>query len=127
MKTGLVVSIVLLIVVMAVGLWTQTAVAAQGERYEGAAQEMLALCEKDDWQRIETTVEAYRSDWDAAEGWLRMLVLHDDVDAVAIALSEILASAQTHSRVDCAVGCYRLEAAAKKLYSHDRLCTENIL
>ena len=127
MRTGLVVSVVILVLVAVLGFFSQQFIATLGEKYQGAARELLALQEAGDWGRLMETASAYRDAWTQTAPRVRMLIHHEDVDAIALALSEIQASALTRSAPDCAIGCCHLEAAAERMMAHDQMCLDNLL
>lgn len=127
MRTGLVVSVVILVLVAVLGFFSQQFIATLGEKYQGAARELLALQEAGDWGRLMEAASAYRDAWTQTAPRVRMLIHHEDVDAITLALSEIQASALTRSAPDCAIGCCHLEAAAERMMAHDQMCLDNLL
>ena len=127
MRTGLVVSVVILVLVAVLGFFSQQFITTLGERYQGAARELLALQEAGDWGRLQEAAAGYREAWTQTAPLVRMLIHHEDVDAIALALLEIQASALTRSAPDCALACCHLEAAAERMMAHDRMCLDNLL
>lgn len=127
MRTGFVVSMVILVLVAVLGIFSQQLIIAEGNRYESAAQELLTLCSDGRWDETLALARSYRDRWEGTAHWMRMLLHHDDVDAIALSLSEIQAGALTQSVADSALGCYRLASAAQRMVDHDRINLENLL
>lgn len=127
MRTGLIVSMVILAIVVVLGIFSQQLIVAEGNRYESAAQELLTLCSDGLWDETLALARSYRDRWDGTAHWMRMLLHHDDVDAIALSLSEIQAGALSQSLSSSVLGCYHLANAAQRMVAHDRMNLENLL
>ena len=127
MRTNLWVAIGLLAIVIAFGLWSTETMHGLSDRYISASEELLALTREEQWQRADEIVRTYRESWERTTTWVQILVVHEELDAVNIALKRAQAgiAAQDHSL--CYEACAELRESAEHLFHRDALTIGNIL
>ena len=127
MRTSLWVAIAVLVAVVAFGLWSSSMLDSLSQRYISAAEELLALTQEAQWQRAQETVLAYRASWSATMAWLRTLVVHEDMDAVELALKRIQAGIQAQDPSLCFEAGFELREYADHLSHRNSFTLGNIL
>lgn len=127
MRTSLVVTIVLLVIVIAGGILNAQVTRDISNRYVSAAEELLALTEAGQWERAAQLASDYRSTWEETLQWLEILVNHDDADDVTLALMQIEAGIRTCDLPTCVLGCGNLKENAMHIYHRDAFTIGNIL
>ena len=127
MRTGVWVACAALVVIVAFGVWSTGTMAGLSGKYVSAAEELLALTQMESWQRAGEAVSDYREQWDGASRWLQILVVHEELDAVDIALKRIQAGIRARDVSLCFEGCAELRENAEHLYHRDALTIGNIL
>lgn len=127
MRTGLVLSMVLLTVVIACGLLSAHLTTEVSVRYVSAAEEMATLTESGDWQRSGETVQAYLAQWEQTERWLQILANHEDTDAVTMSLKQIAAGIRAKDLSMCLEACGELRENALHIYHRDAFTWGNVL
>lgn len=85
------------------------------------------MVEQQDWDRAEQTAAAYLASWHDTAAWLQMLINHEDIDAVTLALARLSAGIAARERGDCCQACAELRENAKHIYHRDALTPGNIL
>ena len=116
-----------LAVVIAFGLWSSGTMNGLSKRYISASEELLILTQDGAWQRAGETAQAYREQWDEASAWLQMLIVHEELDAVDIALKRIQAGILAQDISLCYEGCAELRENAEHLYHRDAFTLGNVL
>lgn len=127
MRSSLVITVVLLVLVIAGGLLNAQVTRDISNRYVSAAEELMALTEAGDWERAAQVAGDYHSSWEETLQWLEILVNHDDADDVTLALIQIEAGIRTRDLVTCTVGCNELKENAMHIYHRDAFTIGNIL
>lgn len=127
MKTGLVLSLALLIAITGLGIWAEYAVTAQSDRYISAAHELLTLTQSGEWPRASEIAESYHQQLEQITTWLCILINHEEVEQLSAALSDVRSSILTQSSIESARSCYQLEAAAQKIRDRNTLSIQNVL
>lgn len=127
MRTGLVISIILLAAALIGGAATEHAMYGLSLRYEAAAEELTALALAGDWPRAEQTASAYLASWEDTVHWLQMLINHEDADDVTLALVRYIAGARVRDAGLCCTASAELREHAVHLYHRDALTPGNVL
>lgn len=127
MRTNFWVAVALLAIVIAFGLWETTTMSGVANRYISAAEELQALIRDEQWQRADEVVSAYRERWDESGSWLQTLVIHEELDAVDMALRRIHAGVEARDQSLCGEGCAELREYAEHLYHRDAFTLGNVL
>lgn len=127
MRTSLWTAIILLVVIIAFGVWSSGTMDGLSRRYISAAEELLIFTQDEAWQRAEEAVSAYRDQWDEVSVWLQMLIVHEELDAVDIALKRIQAGVRAQDQSLCYEGCAELRENAEHLSHRDAFTLGNIL
>ncbi len=127
MKTGLILSLVLLIAATGFGIYAEYAVTAQSDRYISAAHELLTLTQSGDWPRASEIAETYNHQLNQTTIWLCILINHEEVEQLSSALADVRSSILTQTTIESARSCYQLEAAAQKIRDRNTLSIQNIL
>ncbi|MBQ8556739.1 MAG: DUF4363 family protein [Clostridia bacterium] len=118
---------VLLIATIATGLMTGSEVKRLSDRYISAAEELQVMAQQEDWTRAAETVEAYLNTWEETVPWLQMLINHEDVDYVTLALMRMRAGVMAQDQGTCYEACSELHEHAEHLYHRDSFTLANIL
>lgn len=127
MKTNLWVSLTLLAVIICIGVGANLLTDRLSARYVSAAEELLILTEDGQWQRADETADAYREQWEHVSVWLRMIVVHEDIDAVALSLRRVQAGIRARDASLCFEGCGELRDYAERIADRSGLTMGNIL
>ncbi len=127
MRSGLILSLVLLALTIAAGLYTSTLVKAEADRYTSAAEELLILTEQADWPRAAEVAESYYTTWQDAVHWLQTLINHEDTDNVTVALLQLKAGIRAQDPSACYEACAMLREHARHLYHRDAFTLGNVL
>lgn len=127
MRTSLWVAIGLLVIVIAFGVWSSSTMDSLSKRYISAAEELLILTQDEQWQRAEEVTRSYRESWDEVSAWLQMLIVHEELDAVDIALKRIQAGVLAQDQSLCYEGCAELRENAEHLSHRDAFTLGNVL
>ena len=127
MRTSVWVALALLALVIAFGLWDTMTMREQSERYISAAEELLVLTQDGQWQRADEAAAAYRERWKATNAWMQVLVVHEELDAVSMALRRIHAGIEAQDPSLCREGCAELREYAEHLYHRDAFTLGNVL
>ena len=127
MKTSLWIAIGLLVIVIAFGLWSSGTMDRLSQRYISASEELLALTQGEQWQRAQEVTDAYRESWNDVSAWLQMLIVHEELDAVDIALKRIDAGIRAQDSSLCFEGCAELRENAEHLSHRDAFTLGNVL
>lgn len=97
------------------------------QRYESAAEELRVMTEDSDWPRAEETVAAYREDWRNTVPWLQILINHEDIDDVTLALERLQAGIEAQEQSACFEACAELKENARHIYHRDAFTLGNVL
>ncbi len=127
MKTGLILSLTLLIVTIGFGIYAEYTVTAQSDRYVSAAHELLTLTQSGEWPRASEVADTYHHQLNQTANWLCILVNNEEVEQLSAALADVRSSILTQTPIESARSCYQLEAAAQKIRDRNTLSIQNIL
>ncbi len=127
MRTSVWVAIALLAVMIGGGIASGAAVKEQSDRYLSAAEEMRILVADKQWQRAQQTAQAYRERWKETSPWLQMIIDHEDIDSVTLALEHLLAGLEGQDEAECFNACVELREHAQHLYHRDAFTLSNVL
>ena len=127
MRTSFVISLVLLVLTIGGGVWTQSRTGQMAERYISAAEELWVLAEKEEWARADMTAEAYLQSWRDVTPWLQILINHEDIDDVSLALERLLAAIAAKDQGSCYEACAELRENAGHIFHRDALTLGNVL
>ena len=127
MRTNPVISLLLLALTIAGGTMAQMQTNTLSERYVSAAEELRILAEKEEWSRAAEVVAAYRADWQRTTSWLQMLINHEDIDDVTIALERLPAAIDAKEQGSCYEACAELRENARHIYHRDAFTPGNVL
>ena len=127
MRTNLWIAMGLLVIVIAFGIWSSGTMDGLSRRYISASEELLILAQDAQWQRAGEVAAAYRESWDQASGWLQMLIVHEELDAVDMALKRIHAGIWAQDQALCYEACAELRENAEHLSHRDAFTLGNIL
>ncbi len=127
MRTSLIISLVLLALTIAGGVLEESETRMLSQRYESAALELRVMTEKAEWGRAAETVAAYLEDWKQTTPWLQMLINHDDIDDVTLALERLHAAIDAKEQGSCYEACAELTENARHIYHRDAFTLGNVL
>lgn len=127
MRTEAWVALLLLILVLVCGIVDVRITASITSEYTHAAEELMEMTQKEDWQHVADSAVTYRQSWEKRLVWLQMLVDHEAADALTDALHRIQAGADAKDLPTCLVGCHELREAAEHLSHRDAFTLGNIL
>lgn len=127
MRTGLWVSLVLLGLTIGMGVYTSAEIRSVSERYASAAEELMVLAEKKDWDRAAETAEAYLASWRDTVPVLQTLINHEDTDSVTLSLLQLQAAIRAEDQAGCYIACAELRENAGHLYHRDGFTLANVL
>lgn len=127
MRTSLVISLVLLMVVIACGMLEEMETERLAGRYVSAAEEMRVMAEQSDWARARETVTAYMQDWESTASWLQLLINHEDIDDVTLALVHLEAAVAAEEQAGCFDACAELKENARHIHHRDAFTLGNVL
>ena len=127
MRTSLVISLVLLMVVIACGMLEEMETERLAGRYVSAAEEMRVMAEQSDWTRARETVTAYMQDWESTAAWLQLLINHEDIDDVTLALVHLEAAVAAEEQAGCFDACAELKENARHIHHRDAFTLGNVL
>lgn len=127
MKTGFWLSVLLAVLTLVLGIWSGTETKALSEEYMDTAEELRTLAESENWQALQEETEQAQENWQQKVPWLQMLINHEDVDDVTMALKKLQTAAGMEEMSDCLEACTELNEYAGHLYHRDALTLGNIL
>lgn len=127
MRTSLIISLVLLTLALGGGVWEEKQTESLSQRYVSAAEELRIMAEKSDWQRARETVSAYMADWKDITPWLQILINHDDIDDVTLALTRLQAAIEAEEQPACYEICAELRENANHIHHRDAFTLGNVL
>ena len=127
MRTGLWISIALLCATIALGWWEQQENAALSRRYVSAAEELRTLTEMEDWPRAAEVASAYMADWQRTVPWLQILINHEDIDDVTLALVQLQTAIAAQDQSACFTACGELKENARHIHHRDAFTLGNVL
>lgn len=127
MRTSLMISIVLLCLILAGGFLEEGQTRILSSRYESAAEELRVMAEASDWHRASETVAVYLADWRSTVPWLQILINHEDIDDVTLALERLQACIAAQERGSCYEACAELKENASHIYHRDAFTLGNVL
>jgi len=126
-RTGLCVSLVLLALTIAGGLYSGREVRMISERYVSAAEELSILTEKQEWARAADIAAAYLKTWRDTVPVLQTLINHEDTDSVTLSLLQLQAAIRARDNSGCFTACAELRENALHLYHRDGFTLANVL
>lgn len=127
MRTSLWIAITLLAVTIGVGWWEETENRVLSDRYVSAAEELRVMTEKGEWDRAKDTIEAYLESWKDTASWLKILINHEDIDDVTLALERLQAGIEAKEQGMCFEACAELRENARHIYHRDAFTLGNVL
>ena len=127
MRTSLIISLVLLALAVGGGLLGQKQTESLSQRYISAAEELRIMAESGDWQRARDTVSAYIASWEDTTPWLQVLINHDDIDDVTLALVRLDAAVAARDQGACLEVCAELKENARHIFHRDAFTLGNVL
>jgi len=127
MRTSLWISVVLLGLTLAAGWFEEAKTRVLSDRYVSAAEELHIMAEKEEWPRAQEIVAAYLDSWQATVPWLQILINHEDIDDVTLALERVQAGVEAQEQGACFEACAELKENARHIYHRDALTLGNVL
>ena len=127
MRTSLIISLALLIVVIGGGMLEEMETEILSARYVSAAEELRVMAEKSDWGKAQETVTAYMRDWEDTAAWLQLLINHEDIDDVTLALVRLNAAIAAEEQAGCFEACAELKENARHIHHRDAFTLGNVL
>lgn len=127
MRTSLFIALVLLALVIGGGVLEEMETEILCERYTSAAEELRVMAEKSDWNRAQETVNAYMTAWEDTASWLQLLINHEDIDDVTLALVRLEAAIATQEQAGCFEACAELKENARHIHHRDAFTLGNVL
>ena len=127
MRTSLVISIVLLCATLAGGLLEESQTRILSQRYVSAAEELRIMTADADWQRAGETAAAYLEDWRRTVPWLQILINHEDIDDVTLALERLQAAIEAREQGSCFEACAELRENAGHIHHRDAFTLGSVL
>ena len=127
MRTSLMIAMVLLGLVIAGGLLEEHETQILSQRYQSAAEELHIMTGSEDWDRAAETVAAYLEDWQSTVPWLQILINHEDIDDVTLALERLQAAIEAKERGSCFEACAELRENAGHIQHRDAFSLGNVL
>lgn len=127
MRTSLVISFVLLLLTVGGGFLEEAETRILSERYISAAEELRIMSEKQEWSRAKDAINAYIDSWENTVPWLQILINHEDIDDVTLALVRLKAAVAAQEQGDCYEACAELRENAGHIYHRDAFSWGNVL
>ena len=127
MRTSLMISLVLLALTIVGGVLGEKQTMALSRQYESAAHELRIMTEKKEWARASETVIAYLENWQKTTPWLQMLINHEDIDDVTLALERLCAAIDAQEQGACYEACAELRENARHIHHRDAFTLGNVL
>lgn len=127
MRTSLIVSLVLLMLTIGGGMWEEAETNRLSGRYVSAAEELLVMAEKGEWRRAQETLDVYMADWKEITPWLQVLINHDDIDDVTLAMERMMAAVMAKDQGSCYEACAELRENARHIHHRDAFTLGNVL
>ena len=127
MRTSLTISLVLLALTIAVGCYSAHEARILSDRFVSAAEELRTMTEASDWQRAGETAAAYLDSWKGNVQWLQILINHEDIDDVTLALERLTAAIAAQEQGACFEACAELRENARHIYHRDAFTLGNVL
>lgn len=127
MRTSLIISLVLLVLTIGGGVLEEMETRILSDRYVSAAEELHIMAEKAEWSRAAETVAAYNASWQDTVPWLQILINHDDIDDVTLALERLQAAVAAQEQGSCFEACAELKENARHIFHRDAFTLGNVL
>lgn len=127
MRTGLMISLVLLCVTIGSGCWAEHETKQISQRYEAAAEEIYTLADMAEWSMAEQVITDYLHDWKQTVPWLQMLINHEDIDDITLALERLRACIVAKDAGACYENCAELKENARHIHHRDAFSMGNVL
>ena len=127
MRTSLMISLILLVLTVGTGVWEEGKTDVLSQRYISAAEELHIMAEKADWQRAGETIAAYIASWEETVPWLQVLINHEDIDDVTLALHRLEAAIEARERGSAFEACAELMENASHIHHRDAFTLGNVL
>lgn len=127
MRTGLMISLILLALTIAVGAVEENENRRLSQKYVSAAEEMQIMAEKEEWSRAGETVGAYLQTWQETVPWLQVLINHEDIDDVTLALVRLQAAVRAQDKTASFEACAELKENARHIHHRDAFTLGNVL
>ena len=127
MRTSLWIAIALLVLTFAAGWLEETQTRKLSDRYVSAAEELHIMVEKNEWDRARETADAYRESWQATSSWLKILINHEDIDDVTLALERVVAAIEAQEQGAGYEACAELRENARHIHHRDSFVLGNVL
>lgn len=127
MRTGLTISLVLLVVTIILGGCAEQKTSLLADRYSSAAEELRMLTQMCDWDRANMVAAAYIEDWEHTTPWLQVIINHEDIDDVTLALKRLETAIEARDASSCLVICAELKENARHIHHRDAFTLGNVL
>lgn len=127
MRTNLWIAMALLAITIGGAVLEAKETQNQSQRYVSAAEELRIMAEKQDWARAGETVAAYIASWEKTTPWLQILINHEDIDDVTLALVRLEAGIASQEQANCFEACAELKENARHIYHRDAFTLGNVL
>lgn len=127
MRTNLIISLLLLVLTIAAGLWEEQGTQKLSDRYVSAAMEIRIMLDKEDWSRASETARTYSEQWQRAVHWLQVLINHEDIDDVTLALVRLQAAIEASDLSSGYEACAELEENARHIHHRDAFTLGSVL
>lgn len=127
MRTSLTISLILLMLTIGAGLLEEKETLRLSEQYVSAARELRIMMEAADWTRAADTIGAYRDKWEREVSWLQVLINHEDIDDVTLALERLHALIDAQEKGAAYEVCAELEENARHIHHRDAFTLGNVL
>lgn len=127
MRTSLIISLVLLALTIAAGCLEEAETRRLSDRYVSAAEELRIMTADSDWTRAGDAASAYLDTWQRTVPWLQILINHDDIDDVTLALERLQAAIEAREQGACFEACAELQENARHIYHRDAFTLGNVL
>ena len=127
MRTGLWISLALLCATIALGCWEEHETKRLSQQYISAAEELRTLSEIADWNRASAVSTAYLDNWQRTVPWLQMLINHEDIDDITLALGQLKAAIDAKDQSACFSACAELKENARHIFHRDAFTLGNVL
>lgn len=127
MRTNLIIALVLLLLTIGLGILEESETWVLSQRYESAALELQIMVEKQEWSRAAEIAGSYLADWRTTIPWLQILINHEDIDDITLALERLRAAIGARDQGSCYEACAELRENARHIHHRDAFTLGNVL
>lgn len=121
------ISLILLVLTIAAGILEEKVTMRLSEQYVSAAQELRIMMEDENWPKAAETIGAYSEKWEHEVAWLQVLINHEDIDDVTLALERLHALIDAQDQTAGYEVCAELEENARHIHHRDAFTLGNVL